>query len=159
MTFASAARNSPTRVTSSGSKEAPSAVPHYRIPAPELSSGCTRGITRKRTGRHCAGVGIKWEEPRTPLIKRHFNEVWRESRGHTFGPSLIRTEGISSRLILFVFHQSGALRREIFSSTESCSTSSGMWASRNGWAIVKQRAGKTTNRRGRVKQRGGHGDG
>lgn len=28
LTFASAARNSPTRVTNSGSKEAPSAVPH-----------------------------------------------------------------------------------------------------------------------------------
>ena len=50
---------------------------------------------------------------------------------HTLGPSLMRMEGISSLGIEVVFHQFGAPKSEIFSSTLSLLTISGMEASVN----------------------------
>lgn len=49
----------------------------------------------------------------------------------TFGPSLIRMEGMSRRGIDVVFHQFGAPKRAIFSSVDSFWTRSGIEASRN----------------------------
>lgn len=51
-------------------------------------------------------------------------------RDDTFGPSLIRIAGIPSLGMDDVFHQLGAPRREIFSSTLSWRTNSGIDASR-----------------------------
>lgn len=58
------------------------------------------------------------------------DECMIERRRQTFGPSLIRMEGISSLSIEVVFHQFGAPKREIFSSTLSCLTRSGIFALR-----------------------------
>lgn len=62
---------------------------------------------RARTGMHCVGVDKNWDKPRTP-----------------FGPSLIRTLGISRRSMLEVFHQFLPAKRDIFSLMSSLSTKS-----------------------------------
>ena len=56
----------------------------------------------------------------------------------TFGPSLMRTEGIPRRGTGVVFHQFGALRREIFSSTLSFATRSGILAERKGCDMLEE---------------------
>lgn len=56
----------------------------------------------------------------------------------TLGPSLIRTEGIPSLGMGVVFHQFGAPRRAIFSSTLSRLTRSGIEASRNCCVMVAE---------------------
>lgn len=60
----------------------------------------------------------------------------------TFGPSLIRIAGIPSLSIEVVFHQLGAPSSEIFSSTLSFATISGIDASRNERDMVKEPSSK-----------------
>lgn len=103
-------------------------------------------ILHRRTGRHCAGVDMKWEDPLTPwsrTVREHFTELLRQRQVHTFGPSLIRTLGIPRRGIEVVFHQLGPPNREIFSSVESWLTRAGILASRNERDMAKRRVWTT----------------
>lgn len=89
-----------------------------------------------RTGKHWAGVETKCEEPRTPYLRVSAIRGFYWGSEVTFGPSLMRIEGMASRSMEVVFHQLGAPSRDIFSSVLSLLTRSGMEAVRKGWDII-----------------------